>query len=190
MKKLIYSLVALMALSTTMVKAQETGFGWGVKAGVNIANVSNSEGKSKMGFVGGLFADYRTCNWFGVSADILYSGQGVKSKDIDAKIASAYLNVPILANFYVVKGLAFKTGIQPGFLLSANDKIDGNKESVKESMKSFDVAVPVGVSYTFDFGLVVDARYNIGISRVNKTTATGVSNSFNNVFAVTVGWRF
>jgi hypothetical protein len=32
-----------------------------------------------------------------------------------------YINMAVLLNFYVVKGLALKTGIQPGF--EVNDKV-------------------------------------------------------------------
>ncbi|MFQ8807219.1 MAG: hypothetical protein ACLR8Y_22060 [Alistipes indistinctus] len=38
----------------------QTGFGWGVKGGLNITGMTNSEeGQSKTGFVVGAFADYR-----------------------------------------------------------------------------------------------------------------------------------
>lgn len=50
--------------------------------------------KYKAGFTGGVFVDYRTCNWFAVSADVLYSRQGSKIKDSDVKLRTDYLNIP------------------------------------------------------------------------------------------------
>lgn len=93
------------------------------------------------------------------------------------------LNIPILANFYLVKGLAVKAGIQPGFLLKAKN----NDVDVKAAYKKADVAVPVGVSYLFNCGLILDARYNIGLTSLTKDKDIVTRNS---VFAVTAGWRF
>ena len=101
MKKILFSILAVAAFAFT-ASAQDTGFGYGVKAGINIANLTNSDGNYKVGFTGGIFADYRFSNLFALSADVLYSRQGAKGDD--AKIKTDNLNIPILANFYLVKG--------------------------------------------------------------------------------------
>ena len=72
-----------------------------------------------------------------------------------------------------------KAGVQPGFLLGAND-------GMKDAFKTFDLAVPVGVSYDFNCGLILDARYNIGVTNLAKDAGC----TRNSVFAVTAGWRF
>ena len=180
MKKILFSILAVAAFAFT-ASAQDTGFGYGVKAGINIANLTNSDGNYKVGFTGGIFADYRFSTLFALSADVLYSRQGAKGDD--AKIKTDNLNIPILANFYLVKGLAVKAGVQPGFLLGAND-------GMKDAFKTFDLAVPVGVSYDFNCGLILDARYNIGVTKVAKAEYSDDSKIRNSVFAVTAGWRF
>ena len=100
------------------------------------------------------------------------------------------LNIPILANFYLVKGLAVKAGIQPGFLLSgkAVAKGDGHteKEDISGILHGADFAIPIGISYDCPFGIILEARYNIGVSNVLSTEGT----SRNSVFALTVGYRF
>ena len=180
MKKILLTLMAACAVFS-FASAQETGFGFGVKAGVNISNQTlDDAAKYKAGFTGGIFADYRTCNWFAVSVDVLYSRQGTKGEGV--KVKTDNLNIPILANFYLVKGLAVKAGIQPGFLLKAKN----NDVDVKAAYKKADVAVPVGVSYLFNCGLILDARYNIGVTNLAKNTGY----TRNSVFAVTAGWRF
>ena len=78
---------------------------------------------SKVGFTGGIFVDYRFSKVFALSADILYSGQG--GDDTREKLKTDNLNIPILANLYLAKGLAFKTGLQPGFVMGA--KIDDTR---------------------------------------------------------------
>ena len=120
MKKLLFFALGLVGICTAA--SAQTGFGWGVKGGLNITGMTNSEeGQSKTGFVVGAFADYRFTQKFALSVDALYSRQGVsfgKTGDVRSKTRLNYLNVPILANYYIFDGLAVKAGIQPGFLLS------------------------------------------------------------------------
>ena len=52
-------LVVVCTLFVTSAYAQERGFGYGIKAGVNIAKVTNMGVDSKVGFTGGIFVDYR-----------------------------------------------------------------------------------------------------------------------------------
>ncbi len=181
MKKILFSILAVAAFAFT-ASAQDTGFGYGVKAGINIANLTNSDGNYKVGFTGGIFSPITvsaTCSPFRQT----YSTRVRVQKGDDAKIKTDNLNIPILANFYLVKGLAVKAGVQPGFLLGAND-------GMKDAFKTFDLAVPVGVSYDFNCGLILDARYNIGVTKVAKAEYSDDSKIRNSVFAVTAGWRF
>ena len=121
----------------SFASAQETGFGFGVKAGVNISNQTlDDAAKYKAGFTGGIFADYRTCNWFAVSVDVLYSRQGSKIENSDIKLRTDYLNIPVLANFYLTRGMALKTGVQPGFLLAAKAKEGDVKVDAKNIYKT------------------------------------------------------
>ena len=164
MKKVLLSIAALFTVAT-YASAQETGFGFGPKVGINLSNQTLLDG------------DYKT----GLTADVLYSRQGTKGEGV--KVKTDNLNIPILANFYLVKGLAVKAGIQPGFLLKAKN----NDVDVKAAYKKADVAVPVGVSYLFNCGLILDARYNIGLTSLAKDKDIVTRNS---VFAITAGWRF
>jgi hypothetical protein len=84
------------------------------KVGLSIANVTDIDGTDpRYGVVAGAEFEYGVSDIFGLSAGALYSMQG--AKDGDATLKLDYINVPILANVYVTKGLAIKLGIQPGF---------------------------------------------------------------------------
>ena len=60
-------------------------------------------------------------------------------------------------------------------------------EDFKDECKKFDVSIPVGVSYQFKVPIVIDARYNIGLTNVNKESDV---NCKNQVFQLTVGYKF
>ncbi|WP_297830584.1 porin family protein [uncultured Rikenella sp.] len=183
---------AAMIASVSTASAQKT-FTWGPKAGMTVSNMSHTDMNAKVGFTAGIFTEYRV-DWFGLSGEVLYSRQGVTNKEtidgtkIKTRLKSDYLNVPVLANFYVTQNLALKTGVQAGFCLGASSitKIDGTKtkDGVKNAFHTAEVAIPVGISY--DFGpIVLDARYNFGVSHALKA-----GNSRNNVFQLTAGVRF
>ena len=191
MKKMILAAAALMMAAGA--SAQMPSFEWGVKAGLNVSGMNNTGLDSKTGLTAGVFVDYRFNDWIGMSADLLFSREGAMLKSGgDKYIAKTnYLNLPILAKFYVLDQLALNIGIQPGVLLSGKDKVKESGEetafTTTNNYKSFDFAFPVGVSYEFFNKLILDARYNIGVANISAGEGGKVHN---NVFALTLGYRF
>ena len=59
-------------------------------------------------------------------------------------------------------------------------------EDVKlgDAVKDFAFAIPVGVSYEYE-SFVVDARYNIGVTKALKNV-----DSRHSVFSITLGYKF
>ena len=97
-----------------------------------------------------------------------------------------YINIPILANFYVAKNFAIKFGIQPAFNVNAKGKEEAYGISVEydiNGIKSFDFSIPVGVSYEFK-NLQLDARYNWGLTKIADE-----SDCKNSVFQITLGYK-
>ena len=189
MKKIM--LVAALMLSSVATFAQHAvgSFNLQPKVGVSIANVTESKGTDpRVGIVAGLEGEYQATDIFSVSAGVLYSMQGAKANWdnlIDATNRLDYINVPIMANVYVVKGLAVKLGVQPGFNVS-NKLAANNRATVDNPVKaqSVDVAIPVGVSYEYN-NFQLDARYNWGVSKAYK-----FDKAKNSVFQITLGYKF
>lgn len=83
----------------------------------------------------------------------------------------------------VAKGLALKTGVQFGFLVSA--KVESN--DYKDQCKKFNFSIPIGVSYEIsDF--VFDLRYNMGLNKTNK--ADNGNKARSDLFLVSLGYKF
>ncbi len=158
----------------------------------------------------GLDLEYQITNRFSVAAGVNYAQAGSGWKDLeikggtekqelkDVKIETSYVNVPITANFYVAKGLALKTGVQFGFLTESKAKgtvkqgstsINVDKK-LDEGFNKFDVSIPVGLSYEFKTPIVLDLRYNIGLTKVNKEKEEGLKDMRNGVLSLTVGYKF
>ena len=166
------------------------------KVGVSIANLTdNNSSDARVGLVAGVEGEYQASDIFSVSAGLLYSMQGAKAEALGIKSTEKldYINVPIMANVYVVKGLAVKLGVQPGF--KVNDKLDvkipglGNTSAdLKAKAKSVDFSIPVGISYEYN-NFQVDARYNWGLTKVFDVDNFKL-NQKNSVFQITLGYKF
>lgn len=195
MKKIM--MIAAMMIAALGVSAQnEVGqFSVMPKAGINISSLTKDDGtKSKVGFVGGLEFAYGAAKNFEVTAGVLYSMQGAKVKNTDLKVNMDYINIPILAQYYIVKGLAVKAGVQVGFNTKAkfsdgNTSVDVkdfyNAIGIDTDKKTVDFSIPVGLSYEYAH-VVLDARYNIGLTKSFKN----FDGDKNSVFQITLGYKF
>ena len=189
MKK--FMIFAVMMLSAMTASAQQEVGTWSAtpKVGINLAKVTNANDASmKVGLVAGADLNYQIAEKFAVSAGVFYSMQGAKSKDDGIKTTAKldYINIPILAQFYVVPGLALKAGIQPAFNVKHKYKVESGGSSAEADypdFKTFDFSIPLGVSYEFS-NFVIDARYNLGLT---KLVDNGES-SKNSVIQFTVGY--
>jgi hypothetical protein len=193
MKKIM--MIAALMVATLSASAQnEVGqFTLKPMVGLNLANITNNDGKIKVGVAAGVEAEYGITETFGITAGVLYSMQGCKDKDnSDLKSNVDYINIPILANAYLFKGFAVKVGLQPGFLVRAKEKYSNGGIAVDRDMKEFcnkvDLSIPLGISYEYA-NFVFDARYNWGLTKLFKDDARD-KKSHNSVFMFSVGYKF
>ena len=181
MKK--FMMMVAMAFATLTASAQAEAGTLTLKplVGINVANITNSDADAKVGLAAGAELGYQLNESFAVTAGAIYSMQGAKNDGY--KLNLDYINIPILANYYITKGLAVKAGIQPAFKVKSEAKADVVSVDM-DGFKSFDLSIPVGLSYEIsDF--VIDARYNWGMTKVLE----GFDNK-NTVFQFTVGYKF
>lgn len=160
------------------------GFGslsgdWTTAAGIDL------DRKTRVGFLAGLEGEYYVNEWLGIAAGVNYAQQGWKFEGSGESATTKldYLNIPVTADFYVAKGLALKTGLQFGFLMSG--KL--NDADVKKGYETFNFSIPIGISYEIS-NIVFDLRYNVALTTANKD-----SDSHNkwrsDLLQITVGYK-
>ena len=199
MKRLIL-IASVMMLPVMGFAQREVGtLTFQPKAGLNVAYYTATEGtetKPRLGLAVGAEFEYQLKKNFSLSAGALYSQQGLKVMvkefldDRSVTYRTDYINFPILANVYVAKGLALKVGVQPGVNVKAGYSVnnssfewEGNLSYYGIHVKTFDLAIPVGLSYEYK-NFVIDARYNIGVTKM----AEG-DESRNRTFQFTIGYK-
>ena len=192
-------MIAAMIVATVAAKAQfEPGtFTLQPKVGVTLATISSDNTKFKFGMAAGIEGQYQLNNWFGLSAAVMYSQQGFKAKDFDLKGNLEYINIPVMAKFYVTKGLSLNVGLQPGFMTKAKAKISGRDRDFKDECNKVDFSIPMSIAYEFENGLTFEARYTTGLTNVGKDVFDSTDSSWdkayqnkNEVFMLTVGYKF
>ena len=238
--KRIAILLSAISLSVMTATAQNKVGEFSLKpmVGINVSDISaddEADYNVKVGFTGGVEAEYGVTPWLGVSLGAIYSQQGAKIKaslsefgvneegrqvavllSMKGKLKADYINMPLLANFYVWKGLAVKTGVQVGFLV--NDKmnvdavmagvtapdtdkityVDLSKPSTDNFFSSFSVegsdvcksvvfGIPVGLSYEYK-NITLDARYYFGLTRMDDVEDDAPAR--NRCLSITLGYKF
>ena len=134
MKKIL--MIAVMAVCCLTANAQKMrhgagqitiqpmiGFSVGTFRG-EYTSATISGNKARVGLAIGAEAEYyTTTDWFSLSAALKYEQLGWEWKGAKT-VKLDYINIPVMANFYVGKGFALKVGLQPGFKVNAS--YDGN----------------------------------------------------------------
>ena len=159
------------------------------KVGMNLATITgDGDQKMKVGLLAGVEAEYGIAENFGLDFGVLYSMEGCRFKedqmDKSLKYNLDYINIPILAQFYPAKGFAIKAGVQPAFNVRHKASYDGDTADL-DGIQSFNFSIPVGLSYEYQC-FVLDARYNIGITKLVKDADQGR----NSTFSISIGYKF
>jgi hypothetical protein len=197
MKTKVFEVMVLclsFVFSTTY--SQEVGFG--LKGGVNLSTLDIEDPEasyaSKTGFHAGLFLRGKFDRIAIQPEVLLYTQQGeMKSSVVGvAQESFTYVTVPVMVKFYPVAGLNLQAGPQFGFLVDGERKsttfLGSSTQDIKEYYKSSDISVSLGAGYDFGFGLVFDARYNLGLKDINNAAEGEPVKS--RVFLISLGWNF
>ena len=187
MRKLLLFIPMLLVAFT--ISAQNVTFG--AKAGLNFTREVGVDASGTFGSGGmtafhlGVIAEIEMSDSFSIQPELLYSGQGFNSKgDVTTKLD--YINLPVMAKFYVGDGFSLEAGPQIGFLASAKVDVDGESTDIKDSLKSIDFALNLGAGYKLDSGLNFGLRYSIGLTGVYDDSY----GTKNNVLQLSVGYNF
>ena len=186
MKKVFLLAVAMVMFVSARAQHSVGTFSVVPKVGFNLANLAGDVSHNSMKFALAAGGDvvYQLSDLIALSGGAMVSMQGCEYTG-DNSFSLLEINIPLLANFYVAENFALKVGLQPGIIASAKMKSGNNTNTVTSSCQTIEISLPIGASYEWrDF--VFDARYNLGLSKINK----GDGSQRNSVFQITVGYKF
>ncbi len=179
MKKIILAAIAVGAFG--FANAQDMKFG--VKGGINSASIAGATGTSaKTTFhIGGLL-EFKASDKFAIQPELVYSNQGCTYTG--GSIDLTYINIPVMAKYYVGETFNIQAGPQIGLLMSAKE----GGADVKDGYNTTDFGLNLGAGYDLNENMMLDLRYNMGMSALNKDTTYETYK--NNVISVSFGYKF
>lgn len=219
MKKVILC-GAIALFGFLSANAQEVQFG--VKAGVNFATIGGDieDADGRTSFHVGAVAEFKISDKFSFQPELMYSAQGAKEEfketytilgtsytsEESSEIKLDYINIPLMAKFYVAEGFSLEAGPQVGFLISAKSEYEftetsndgttvsevsgSDEEDIKDFVSGLDYGLNFGVGYKMDSGLNFGARYNLGLGNVNDEDDSDDYKINNSVIQVSLGYMF
>ncbi len=186
MKKILLTAACILMLGLT-VNAQPWGFG--PKAGATFSTVNGVKGaKVRVGVVAGLFAERMVSNFMGYQVELLFNQQGYDVKHVTPtpKYRLDYISMPLISKYYILGGLNMQLGAQFDYLVGAKQKTENAHMSIRSDFNKYGVSFIAGLAYDFDFGLIIEGRYQLGLVNISSVTDQ-VTTGF---LQVTAGWRF
>ena len=182
MKKYLL-VIMLSCLSIGYLQAQS--FKFGVKAGLNVNNLSVSPEldyptpAARPGIHMGGFAQFDLANSFSIQPELTLSTQGTNDEDEDdwQRVKLTYMNLTAPFKYTLANNLHFSVGPQLSFLTGGvfekEDKEDGEIkiQNAKNLLSGTDVAIGFGLGYTLDSGIDLHLRYNHGLTDLNDDPA-------------------
>lgn len=180
MKKTFLISIVLLAFSTS-IHAQLVRFG--IKAGLNYANLTGSEIKTDAitSYHAGLVAELKLTEGFSVQPELLYSTQGASYENAGEEFRNelGYLSIPILAKINLNKAVSLDLGPQASFLMSERKEFD-----VQDS-ESFEFGLAAGLGLKITKSIFLQGRYVLGLTEASKDAQTK-----NSVLQVSAGILF
>lgn len=191
MKKIF--ILSLVLLSVSITSKGQAQFAIGVKGGLNFANLDASSSQksydNRTGYHVGAFTLIKFSK-IGIQPEIILSQQGSKVKyntGNNFESNFSYVNIPVILKLYTIAGINLQAGPQFGFL--TNDPVvkDPQGNTIDSAYKKSDVSLGLGAGWDLPFGLTIDARYNLGLSKIEDDASLEATK--NQVFQVSLGYK-
>lgn len=180
MKKLAFLVVTLLTIS--QFSNAQSNIKFGIKAGLNYANFTNTEIKTDAitSYHAGILVEISVFDNLAIQPEILYStvGASYDTAITDFKNELGYISIPVLAKFKLSESLFLEAGPQGSFLLEKKDEVynDYNK---------FDFSVNAGLGVNLTKNLFANVRYNLGVTEIARDATAK-----NSVVQLSVGLLF
>lgn len=192
MKRLM--MVVLLSIGfLEVIKAQDIRVG--VKGGINLFNINGDyteDLKTRPSFHIGALAEILVLDQLYFQPELLYSAQGAKGDIVDATYKLDYIQVPIMAKYFLIDDLSMELGPQLSFLVNSDFEFDGDASvsiDSKDLYKKMDFGLNFGLSYKLN-KIFFSGRYNLGLTQILEGDLGDEVIQHNRGFQFSVGYLF
>lgn len=197
MKKLLLFIV-LSIITVNATNAQD--FRFGAKAGLNLSTFTGDAFTgfdTRASFHIGALVELPLSEKFSIQPELLYSEKGSDLDDFflfQFKANLNYIDIPVMAKYYVIEGLSIELGPVASILVKAEGSDKGVVKDVSDLYKTFDFGIGIGASYRLPMDVFFSLRFVKGVLDANeRDSLDDYSSDFkvqNNVFQISAGYSF
>ncbi|MES2776903.1 MAG: porin family protein [Bacteroidota bacterium] len=207
MKTIIVSaVVALMACSTVVNAQKVNKLSFGLRGGVNFANIIEDGNKNfsteiKPGFNAAAFVELPIFNGFSVQPELQFSQKGYKSSGsfltnpYEYTATTNYVEVPLLAKIVPSPNFAIVVGPQFSFLTSTKykfktpnteyeDIVDNENNDLRDNILGGVAGIEAGAGK-----FIFSARYSLDFQKNNGDGTSSTPRYKNQVLGLSVGFK-
>ncbi len=170
MNKLFYLLFLFILISSFLYGQNNLG----VKLGLNISNVNNSnknDFSTLLDFNTGIVFRHKISNDLLLNTEALVSGKGFNSVLIPSGTTAThlrYLSFPVLLHYLPTDKIYFQVGPEFNFLINAKMKNSTLNKSVADDYNKFDFSLAGGLGFKIFRKLNLETRYSFGLSQIRQ----------------------
>ena len=197
------TLLVCVMMAVTMQLFAQKKVSPGIRAGVNIATLSNIDADFKADFYAGGMVGIRLGQRYTLQPELTYTRQGANHVDLfdndsgepvgTENITIQYLSLGVMNKFDFVGGFHGLVGPSIEMKVGKNfPRIDFDDDDYG----GVDLGISLGLGYTLPFGLTVEGRFKTGVlDAFNNDDFWGLFDdpddiSLNRVFQVGLGYSF
>lgn len=172
-------IVVLVCAWSTNASAQNLFFG--IKNGLNLSKISRTGPQQDLQEKTKDYVGYNFSGWFGynitpnlrLAVEPGYVVKGAAIQGSTESIKLQYIDIPVLLEYQVVKGLNIQAGPSLAYLIRAERKTDaGSVDLSKLYNESSELSGILGVSFDVSFFMDIGVRYNMGFTKISETVLT------------------
>lgn len=191
--QVIITLILFVFITPTQAQ-----FSAGLKAGFNMSTMVVDDGASDYGYTPGFqlggFLDYSLTK-VSFQVDVVYSQQGasIKANGEDLSAVAKYVNIPIVVKYKIGPSFNLQLGPQVGFLTCLHSDYHPvvsepfQEQDYTKAYKKTDFGVSVGAGWESPNGIMIDARYYLGLADINDYP--GLESTKNSMMQLTVAYK-
>lgn len=184
MKKIfLAAFAAICALSASAQtfwssESPEQKVTWGIRAGLNVANlrVKDGDSKSRTSFLAGVSADFNLVESFSINSGLFYTDKGCKD------FSASFIELPIYASYRL--NFAEASQLQVNFGPYIDYGVAGDAFKDDNDGKRFQMGLGLGAGYTIK-KFYIGLQYQWGLTEIYKDSKAHYDN-----FNVSVGYNF
>jgi len=195
-------LLVMAAMVAAMQSYAQKRVSPGIRAGVNVATLSNIDADFKADFYAGGMLSLNLGQKYTLQPELTYTRQGANNvtfvdengdPERQENVTIQYLSLGVMNKFYFIEGFHGLVGPSLDMKIGKNfPRIDFDDDDYG----GVDLGISLGLGYTLPFGLTVEGRFKTGmLDAFNNDYFLGIFDdpdrvSLNRVFQIGIGYSF